>query len=170
MWRQAIRIVALLALAPLFTAPAFVHSGEKRPDSASEKAARDALLKFDKNWKDYANEPHYGDPRWKLKMETLVALAKAGPAALPLIEAVAKEGSSWAPHSRELASHVLKILRGPAPIRDALASYDLAQMDSAKEGQPAPDFVLGDASGRSHRLSEYRGRKTLVLTFILQDI
>jgi hypothetical protein len=170
MWRQAIRIVALLALAPPFTAPALVHGGEKTPDSASEKAARDALLKFDKNWKDYTNEPHYGDPRWKLKMETLVALAKAGPAALPLIEAVAKESSSWAPHSRELASHVLKILRGPAPIREALTNYDLSQMDSAKVGKPAPDLVLADASGRSHRLSEHRGRKTLVLTFILQDI
>jgi hypothetical protein len=160
----------MLALVPLLTAPAFVTGAEDQPDSASEKAARDVLVKFDNNWKDYTNEPNYGDPRWKLKMETLVGLARAGPRAIPLIEAAAREGSPWRPHSRELASEVLRILRGPAPIRERLASYDLSQMDAAREGKPAPDFALADARGQGHRLSQFRGKKTVVLTFILQDI
>src|SRR5262249_10239007 len=69
----------------------------KTPPSSEEKAALEALSRFNKGWKDYTNEPNYGDPRWKLKMETLVALAKGGPAAISLLEAAAKEGSPWAP-------------------------------------------------------------------------
>jgi hypothetical protein len=170
MWRQAFRPIWLLALASGFSAAVVAQGEEKKRDPAAEKAARDVLVTFDKNWKDYTNEPNYGDPRWMLKMETLVRLAKAGPAALPLLEAAAKEKSPWAPHGRELATGMLRILRGPAPVREALANYDLSQMDSAKEGKPAPDFVLTDASGRNHRLSDCRGKKAIILTFILQDI
>ena len=170
MWRQVGRMLLMLALVPLFTAPAFVNGGEQKPDSASEKAARDALVEFDKNWKDYTNEPNFGDPRWKLKMETLVKLAKAGRAAIPLLKQAAKEDSAWAPHTRELATHILTVSRDTPAVRDAWANYDLSRMDVAKEGKQAPDFTLADASGQSYRLSDYRRKKTIVVTFILQDI
>ena len=169
MWRQVARVPLMLALAPLFTAPALVNGGEQKPDSASEKAARAALVEFDKSWKDYTNEPNFGDPRWKLKMETLVKLAKAGRAALLLLEQAAKEDSAWAPHTRELATHILTVSRDTPAVRDAWANYDLSRLDVAKEGKQAPDFTLADASGQSYRLSKYRGKKTIVVTFILQD-
>jgi hypothetical protein len=170
MLRQPLLTALILALVPLFTAPAFVNGEDKKPDPASEKAARYALAKFDEDWKHSTNEPNYGDPRWKLKMETLVNLAKAGSAAIPLLEAATKEDSPRAPHSRQLATEVLKSWRERPAVRDAWASYDLSQMDSAKEGKPAPDFALADATGQLYRLSEFRGKKTVVLTFILQDI
>ena len=171
MSRQHIRTALVLALLLLFTAPAWVLAAQKKPDPApGEETARDALVKFDKDWKPSANEPNYGDPRWKLKMETLVGLAKAGPAAIPLLQAAAKEDSPWAPHSRQLATKVLKTLRDNAAVPNVWANYDLSQMDSAKEGKPAPDFALSDATGQIYRLRELRGKKTVVLTFILQDI
>jgi hypothetical protein len=128
------------------------------------------LFNFDKEWEDYPNEANFGDMRWKLWMQTRVHLAKARAAAVPVLEEAAKDGSAWKPHTRRLASAMLAKLRGPKSALDALASYDLGQMDSAKEGKLAPDFALSDASGQTYRPSQFRGKKTVVLTFILQDI
>src|SRR5262245_44099472 len=90
--RRIDRTAPLLALLSLHIALVRVSSGpENTPRAAGEKASRDALARFDKNWKDYTNAPHYGDPRWKLKVETLVRLARAGPAALPVLEAAGKD-------------------------------------------------------------------------------
>jgi peroxiredoxin len=43
-------------------------------------------------------------------------------------------------------------------------------MDTAMVGKPAPDFSLADASGETYRLSQFRGNKAVVVTFIIQDI
>jgi cytochrome oxidase Cu insertion factor (SCO1/SenC/PrrC family) len=44
---------------------------------------------------------------------------------------------------------------------------DLAPTDlnRIKVGQPAPDFSLEDVSGKTVTLSEFRGKKTVVLVF-----
>lgn len=55
-----------------------------------------------------------------------------------------------------------------AEMRRALAEYDLRSMDSARLGHIAPDFILTDYTGKTHRLSQFRG-KTVVLRFILFD-
>jgi hypothetical protein len=171
MSQQPVRSALVLALLLLFGAATWMFAGQKKPDPApGEETARDALVKFDKEWKDYTNEANFGDTRWKLRMQTRVHLAKAGAAAVPVLEEAAKDGSAWKSHTRRLASEMLAKLRGPKSALDALASYDLGQMDSAKEGKLAPDFALSDASGQSYRLSQFRGTKTVVLTFILQDI
>lgn len=46
----------------------------------------------------------------------------------------------------------------------ALALSSSAQV-AVDVGQPAPDFELQDASGKVHKLSDYRGQKTVVLEF-----
>jgi peroxiredoxin len=51
-------------------------------------------------------------------------------------------------------------------VRDDLAAYDLARMDTARVGLPAPDFTLTDVDGRRVRLSDYRGKKAVALVFI----
>jgi hypothetical protein len=171
MLRHPVRTALLFALALLSIAAPGAKGREKGKDlRPAEKEARDVLDTFDKNWKEYTNEPNYGDPRWKLKMETLVRLAQAGQAAVLLLEEAAKESSSWAPHTRILAAEVLAILRGPAAVRDTLADFDLNQVDTAHVGKPAPDFSLADASGQSYRLSQIRSKNTVVLTFVIQDI
>lgn len=51
-------------------------------------------------------------------------------------------------------------------LREAFASYDLGLMDTARIGQPAPDFRLTDLSGAPCSLSDYRGKKDVVLVFV----
>jgi len=53
-------------------------------------------------------------------------------------------------------------------MRKTLAAYDLRNLDSARLGQTAPDFTLTDHTGKTYRLSHFRG-KTVVLRFILFD-
>ena len=171
MSRQRVRTALRLALVLLSLAPPAVSGRANQMEpGAVEKEAREALARFDAAWKDYTNDPNYGDPRWTLKMETLVRLARVGPAAVPLLEEAAKEGSSWKPHTRNLAADLLAIVRSPEPLGAALASYDLTTMDTAVVGKPAPDFSLADASGETYRLSQFRGNKAVLLTFIIQDI
>ena len=170
MMRRLYHVMLGVATLVLLSIATRAGAEDKKPDPDAEKAARDALVKFDKEWKNYTNEANFGDTRWKLRMQTRVHLAKAGEAAVPVLEEAAKDGSAWKPHTRHLASEMLAKLRGPKPALDALASYDLGQMDSAKEGKLAPDFALSDASRQTYRLSQFRGKKTVVLTFILQDI
>ena len=57
----------------------------------------------------------------------------------------------------------------PAALRTALADYDLRTLASARVGEMAPDFTLADATGKTYRLSQFRGKQTVVLRFILFD-
>jgi hypothetical protein len=56
----------------------------------------------------------------------------------------------------------------PAALRKTWASYDLAKRDSARVGDLAPEFSLAGHSGKTHQLSDFRG-KTVVLTYFLFD-
>ncbi len=170
MRRVAPMFPALCAILFIVATSAIRAAADEAGRGANEKAVRSALKKFDQNWQDYTNEPNFGDPRWKLKMETLVGVCRAGSVAIPFLQAAAKEDSPWAPHTRNLATELIEILRGPKEMREAVAGYDLEQIDSAKFGKQAPDFVLADVAGKTWRLSDLRGKKTVVVTFILQDI
>jgi hypothetical protein len=213
--------VALALLAPT----ALSASDQKPPGTsgraAAQKEARQLVARFDK-----------GDPGWKVRMEALVRLARAGPAVVPVLAEALDKGS---PSTREFAAQALalfaepstrpaleraladpksgvrlyaiqalsmfgrlprserheRILRNdpsfwgvrpmmaaalarddrpnPAQLRKLLADYDLRQLDGARLGELAPDFALGDLSGKTYRLSQFRGKKVVVLRFILFD-
>lgn len=55
----------------------------------------------------------------------------------------------------------------PAAIRKTLSRYDLARMGSGHLGKVAPDFVMADTTGKTWRLSEFRGKKSVVLVFLI---
>jgi hypothetical protein len=55
----------------------------------------------------------------------------------------------------------------PGAIRKTLSSYDLTRMDSAHLDKAAPDFALADTSGKAWRLSDFRGKKSVVLVFLI---
>lgn len=170
MVRQPVRAALLFALLTVFSAPARLMGGDDKPDpAAAPQTASDALTKLDKGWKPYDNKPNLGDPRWKVQMEALVNVVRAGPAAAPALEAAAKEGPPWSNPTRAFAAKVLKVVQGPAAVRKAIADYDLAKIDTARVGKPAPDFALRDAGDESYRLSQFRSKKVVVLTFVVAD-
>ena len=57
----------------------------------------------------------------------------------------------------------------PEAVRKAWAEYDLTKMDSAGVGQLAPDFSLTRHSGETIRLSDFRGKKDVVLRYFKLD-
>jgi hypothetical protein len=187
------------------------------PDPAG--STREILSRFDK-----------GSPGWKVRMECLVRLAKAGPGVVPLLVEALQRGS---PSVRAFAAQALAALadsrarpaltralddpsqavriyavRGlsrlgpvkltdeqrrrieakahwmlrhyissvlirkhppdPKAVRQALASYDLSRMGTARLGRMAPDFALKDVDGKTHRLSAFRG-KIVLLEFNVGD-
>lgn len=196
---------------------------EEQPEGAGssvapEQAARDVLTKFEKSGRT-----------WKIHMECLVALAKVGPEAVPVLLDALKTGSA---DNRVLAGEALVFLANPSArpalaqavedkerdvrlfairslarlgrleakpkyreiadkdasagvrfemtfaltrddkpdpkaIRKTLTSYDVTRMDSAHLNQAAPDFALADTSGKTWRLSDFRGKKSVVLVFLL---
>ena len=50
-----------------------------------------------------------------------------------------------------------------------LKQWDPRTIDTAKLGKPAPDFELKTVSGKTIKLSGYRGKKPVVLVFIYGD-
>lgn len=52
---------------------------------------------------------------------------------------------------------------------EQILKIDRQTVDSAEPGKLAPEFTLGDADGEQWTLSDYRGKKSVVLVFIYGD-
>ena len=69
-----------------------------------------------------------------------------------------------------ISAIALTIAIASSPVRAQLGPKDGAnlaatEIDRVKVGQPAPDFSLEDVDGRMLTLSDYRGKKSVVLVF-----
>jgi len=76
--------------------------------------------------------------------------------------------------NRDVRSHMAFALERddkprPTEIQKTLLDYNLKSLNTAQVGKPAPDFTLSDPLGKSYRLSQFRGRKAVVLAFIYGD-
>jgi HEAT repeat protein len=218
MLRASCRAVVTTLL--LLSAPSFA---DDRTKDRAAMTAREILVQFEKD-----------DPAWKVRVEGLSRLVKAGPDAIPVLVEALKDGS---PPRRVFAAQVLAILAEPATrpalekalndpspqvrvyaiqglstmrrldsaersyrellekdpdarvryslawaferddaataaavVRQALSEYDLSTIDTARLDEPAPDFSLTDAFGKTYRLSDFRGRKNVVLKFYHQPL
>jgi hypothetical protein len=102
------RTLLALSLIWLLAAPSLANDKENTAREAeqpvasatAEPVARDILAKFEK-----------GNPDWKVRMEGLVRLPKAGPAAVPVLVDALKNGS---PSTREFAAQVLAVAADPS--------------------------------------------------------
>lgn len=69
--------------------------------------------------------------------------------------------------------HVSKALERTVPleedVREQVVRIDETSIDRARVGQTAPDFALRDADGKTWRLADYRGKRSVVLVFIYGD-
>jgi hypothetical protein len=108
-----------------------------------------------------------GDPIWKLQYEALVLSAKSPKDAQALLDNMASKGPSPV---KKWAESVRTLLREDSPeaaaTRRALAEFDLAKLDSARYGAPAPDFELTDLVGKTWKLSQFKGKKAVALVFL----
>lgn len=76
--------------------------------------------------------------------------------------------------NRDVRSHMDFALKRdikwrPGETRKALLDYDLSTLDTARLGAAAPEIVLNDVQGKTHRLSQFRGKKAVVLVFLYGD-
>jgi hypothetical protein len=79
-----------------------------------------------------------------------------------------------ADENRDVKKHIdYALLRSGSPVDEkvagALLSWDPMTIDSAMIGEMAPDFTLMALTGESIRLSDFRGKKAVVIVFIYGD-
>src|SRR5262249_4132604 len=115
------------------------------------------------------------DPEQAVRSQAVLALRMLGPLKLTGRQRQLIEHSNF--HVRAHLEYSLEREDTPNPtaLRKALQDYDPVRIDTARVGQPAPDFSLSDISGKDYCLSQFRegkdvgGRKAVVLLFLVVD-
>jgi len=167
-----VRMEALVSLAKIGPAatPVLVEALKDGQPATREFAAQALVLFADAKMRP-ALERALADATPGVRLYAIQALSMLGP--LPRTEQneriLTGDRSVWG--VRPMMAAALERADRPnlAELRKALADYDLRTLDSARIGQTAPDFALTDFTGKTYRLSEFRGKKTVVLRFILFD-
>jgi HEAT repeat protein len=167
-----VRMEALVSLAKIgpAAAPVLVESLKDGQPATREFAAQALVLFADARMRP-ALEQALADGTPGVRLYAIQALSMLGP--LPRTEQnegiLTGDRSFWG--VRPMMAAALERADRPnlAELRKALADHDLRTLDSAHIGQTAPDFALTDFTGKTVRLSEFRGKKTVVLRFILFD-
>jgi len=167
-WKERMRALVSLAKAGPAAVPALAETLRKGspPNRAfaaqvlgilADPAARPAL------------EKALEDPEHAVRSQALLALRMLGPLKLTGRQRQLLEQSNF--HVRAHLEYALNRddTPDPAALRKALQEYDPARIDTAWVGQPAPDFSLADLSGKTHRLSQLRQAKAVVLMFLIVD-
>jgi HEAT repeat protein len=167
-----VRMEALVSLAKVgpAAAPVFVEALKDGRPATREFAAQALVLFADANTRP-ALERALADPEPGVRVYAIQALSMLGP--LPPTKEneriLTSDPAIWS--VRPMMATALERADRPnqAELRKTLADYDLSNMDSARIGELAPDFTLTDFTGKPYRLSQFRGKKAVVLRFILFD-
>jgi HEAT repeat protein len=166
------RMGALVSLAKIGppAAPVLVEALKRGQPTTREFAAQ-ALVLFAGAKTRPALELALADPKPGVRVYAIQALSMLGP--LPRTrknERILRSDPSTDGVQPMMAAALERADRpNQAELRKALADYDLGSMDSARVGELAPDFTLTDFTGKPYRLSQFRGKKAVVLRFILYD-
>lgn len=107
-----------------------------------------------------------------VRSQAAVALSQIGQTSslAALRVALSDDKSKDVQHQAELGVHAIE--HGHAATIELAAAYralDEAKFGRAKVGRLAPDFQLPDTDGRVWKLSEFRGKKPVVLIWIFAD-
>jgi hypothetical protein len=149
--------------------PVLVEALRTGSPSTREFAAQALVLFADSNTRPPL-ERALADPKPGVRLYAIQALSMLGP--LPRSkehERILRDDPTVFGVRPMMAAALERADRpNQAKMRKALADYDLRNLDSARIGELAPDFTLTDFTGKTYRLSQFRG-KTVVLRFILFD-
>jgi hypothetical protein len=167
-----VRMAALVGLARIGPAsiPVLIEALKGGQPTTREFAAQALVLFADANTRP-ALERALADPKPGVRLYAIQALSMLGP--LPRTkenERILTGDPAWDGVRTMMAAAIERADRpNQAELRKALAEYDLSNLDSARIGELAPDFTLTDFTGKPYRLSQFRGKKAVVLRFILYD-
>jgi hypothetical protein len=111
-----------------------------------------------------------GDPDAAVRLYAVDALGMQGGRDLSGV----LSGRQKAEKNRDTRKHVAYALeRKGKPVAEdvvkTLKAWDARTIDTAKLGKPAPDFELKTVSGKTIKLSQFHGKKPVVLVFIYGD-
>ncbi len=168
-WKVRMEALVTLARNGPSSVPVLVD-GLKNGSPAAREFAAQALVLFAEPGLRPALEEALGDSKSGVRLYAIQALSMLGP--LPRTERheriAMNDPSVWGVGPMMAAALERHDQPRPGELRKTLADYDLRNLDSARIGELAPDFVLKDVTGKTRRLSQLRG-KTVVLRFILFD-
>jgi hypothetical protein len=169
-WKVRMESLARLVQLGPAAVPALVDALRKGPPSTREFAAQ-ALVLFAEPGIRPALEQALADPEWGVRIYAIQALSMLGRLAPTERNRriLRRDPNKWGVRPMMAAALARDDKPDPAGLRRALAGYDLGKMDSARLGETAPDFTLTDCAGKTYRLSQFRGKRTVILRFLLFD-
>ena len=169
-WKARMEALVRLARVGPAVVPVLAEALHKGPPATREFAAQ-ALVLFAEPGTRPALERALADPKSGVRIYATQALSMLG--RLPRTERheqILRDDPSEFGVRPMMAAALARDDRPDAgQLRKALAGYDLRSLDSARLGETAPDFALTDFTGKEYRLSQFRGKKAVVLRFILFD-
>jgi HEAT repeat protein len=167
-----VRLTSLVELARLgpSAVPVLVEKLKSESPSVREFAAQATILFSEPGMKP-ALEKALDDSEASVRAYAIQALSMLGPLARTERhdKMLTDDPSTWGVRPMLAAAFERDDRPDPAAFRKQLANYDLRDMDRARLGEIAPDFTLTDYTGKAYRLSQFRGKQSVVLRFILHD-
>jgi len=107
-----------------------------------------------------------------VRSQAVIALGQIeATASVPLLKNIlANDSSKDVRHQCELAiDQIKKQMGASAEQLEAFRSLDEKNFELLQVGKVAPDFELHDTDGKAWKLSDFRGRKTVVLVWVFAD-
>lgn len=107
-----------------------------------------------------------------VRSQAAIALGQIGQrSSLAAVQAAQKDDKSKdVQHQAELAAYAIEQGKTATPeLARAWTALDETKFGRVSVGQPAPDFQLPDTEGKSWRLSDFRGKKPVVLIWVFAD-
>jgi alkyl hydroperoxide reductase subunit AhpC len=107
-----------------------------------------------------------------VRSQAAIALGQIGQrSSLAAVQAAQKDDKSRdVRHQAELAAYAIEHGKTATPeLAKAYAALDESKFGRVQVGQPANDFQLTDTEGKAWRLSDFRGKKPVVLIWVFAD-